>query len=132
MVLISVFILIVSQTIIADFLPGLETEAGLTIRCGGNEFDVHVNRINPGSDGINPEYVLNSDNWNALCVAKNLFYGDVIVFTKVGNNMLNLMAFSPFGRGKTNVQFLGASNINLVKPELDHEEKSEFLITIQI
>ena len=99
--------------------------------CEGNQFDVHVNRVEPGSYGAEFEYVLNADNWNALCAAKDLVYGDIVVFTKVGNNSLNVMAFNPFGRAKTHLQFLGASVLNLIQPELDHEDKSEFLINIR-
>ena len=99
--------------------------------CEGHEFEVHVNRVTPGSHGIVAEYVLNADHWNVLSGQNNLVYGDVVVFTKVGNNSLNVMAFNPFGRAKTHLQFLGASVLNLIQPELDHEDKSEFLINIR-
>ena len=98
--------------------------------CGGNQFNVHVNRVEPGSYGVEYEYVLNYDSWHALCVAKNLVYGDVVVFTKVGNNRLNLIAFNADGRGKTHLQFLGATEINIVQPKIEDAEKSEFIINI--
>ena len=93
--------------------------------------NVNVNLVIPGNDGGNPEYVLNADNWNGICFENDLLYGDIIVFTKVGNNILNLMGFNPFGRAKTLVNFLGATDINLVQPELDHEEKSKLRLNVQ-
>ena len=83
-----------------------------------------MNRVQPGINGIAAEYVVNTDNWEDVCDAQNLVYGDVLVFKNVGNNRLNLMALNPFGRAKTHLQFLGAAELNLNQPELDHEEKS--------
>lgn len=124
-----VFIIaIVKQTIRSDFLPELGQEADIQIMCEGNQFDVHVNRVEPGSYGVESEYVLNADNWHALCAAKNLVYGDVVVFTKVGINRLNLMAFNANGSGKTILEFLGATSLNLIQPNIEHYEKSEFII----
>ena len=100
--------------------------------CGGNEFIVRGTRVNPGSDGIHAEFVLNVDNWDDLCDANNLEYGDVIVFTKVGNNSLNMIAFNAAdGSSKTQVQFLGMSDLNLIQPKLDPEEESECIINVQ-
>ena len=98
--------------------------------CEGNQFDVHVNRVEPGSYGAEFEYVLNADNWHALCAANDLVYGDVVVFTKVGINRLNLMAFNANGSGKTILEFLGATSLNLIQPNIEHYEESEFIINI--
>ena len=96
--------------------------------CEGNEFHVRVSRLNPNGDGVLPEYVVNGDSWNAFCDENDIEFGDVVVFTKIRNNLLNVMGFNVDGSSITNVQFLGATRLNRIQPQIPHEDKSKFKI----
>ena len=118
------------QTIVDAFLAGLGIYTEIAIICGGNEFDVDVVHVESQTNGIQHEYQLVNNSWSAFCYEKNLAYGDAVVSTKLTNNRFNLMAFNADGSGKTNVQFLGATTLNLIQPQLHYALKSEFLINV--
>ena len=118
------------QTIVDAFLAGLGIYTEISIICGGNEFAVDVVHVESQTNGIQYEYQLVNDSWSAFCYEKNLAYGDVVVFTKLTNIRYNLMAFNADGSGKTNLQFLGATTLNLNQPQLDYALQSEFLINV--
>ena len=71
---------------------------------------------------------MNQANWNALCGAKDFEFGDVIMYTKIRNDMLNLMCFNVDGSSNTNMQLLGATQLNRNQPQIPHEYKSKFII----
>ena len=116
------------QTIPADFLAGMMNVGVIMFRCEGDEFNIHVSRVNPNGGGVLNEYVLNPDNWAALCEEKDLEFGDVVVFTKISNNVINVMCFNVDGSSNTDVQFLGASRLNAVQPPVAYVDQSKFIV----
>ena len=115
------------QTIPADFLVGLGNEADIMFRCEGHVFNVQVSRLNPNGHGVLTDYVLNQDNWNALCEEKELEFGDVVVFTKIRNDLINVMGFIVDGSSITNVQLLGVTRLNVVQLMIPHDYESKFI-----
>lgn len=103
-------------------------EGEIMFRCEGDVFNVHVSHLNPNGDGVLTEYVLNQQNWTDLCEEKELEFGDVVVFTKIRNNLVNVMCFNVDGSSNTNVQFLGATCLNAVQPAVSHDDESKFVI----
>ena len=71
--------------------------------------------------------MLNQDNWNAFFEEKEMEFGDVVVLTKIRNDLLNVMGFNVYGSSNTNVQILGVTRLNVVQPEIPHEDKSKFI-----
>ena len=116
----------------ADFLAGLENEAEITIRCEGDLFGVRVSIINPNGAGVLLEYVLNQENWNALCEEKFVEFGDIVVFTKIRNDLLYAQFFNIDGSTNTDVEFLGATQLNRIQPQIPHVDQSKFINTIYI
>lgn len=94
-------------------MAGLGLEATISIVVQGIWWDVDVNHVHVGGDGIVAEYVMDQGMFQAAVDEFGIVNGDIIVFTKVGNNTLNLMAFDDDGNPKTEVQFMGASMLLL-------------------
>ena len=115
------------QTIPADFLAGFGTEGEIMFRCEGHVFNIHVSRLNPSGHGVLTDYVLSQDNLNTLCEERDLEYGDVVVFTKIRNNLINVMGFVADGSSVTNAQFLGVTRLNVVQPVVPHDDESKFM-----
>ena len=99
--------------------------------CEGQEFTFNISRLDPSGDGVLPEYALAQDNWNAFCDDKFLEYGDVVIFTKIRNDLLTVMGFNVDGSSNTNVQFLGATQLNLIQPKIPHEDSSKLIIKVK-
>ena len=97
-------------------------------RCEGDIFNVNVSRVNSAGDGVLANYVLNQRNWNALCEEKELEFGDIVVFTMIRNNLINVMGFIVDGCSNTNVQFLGVTRLNVVQPPVPYEDARKFFI----
>ncbi|PWA49721.1 hypothetical protein CTI12_AA481290 [Artemisia annua] len=97
----------------------------MMFRCEGDVFNVNVSRLNHNGDGVLAEYVFNQDNWTALCEEKELDFGDILVFTKIRNNLINVMGFIVDGSSNTNVQFLGGTRLNAVQPAVPHDDAKD-------
>ena len=119
------------QTIPVEFFGGLGNVAEITLRCEGDLFTVNVSRLNPYGHGVVNEYVLNPNNWNAFCEEKELEFGDVVVFTKIRDDLLYVMGFNADGSSNTDAVFLGATRLNAVQPPIPHVDQSKFVICEQ-
>ncbi|PWA59533.1 hypothetical protein CTI12_AA390850 [Artemisia annua] len=113
------------KTIPAEFVAGFGNEGEIMFRCEGDIFNVNVSRMNSDGDGVLADYVLNQGNWNALCEEKELEFGDIVVFTKIRNNPINVMGFIVDGSSNTNVQFLGVTRLNVVQPPVPYEDAKD-------
>ncbi|PWA34749.1 Peptidase M28 [Artemisia annua] len=113
------------KTIPAEFVAGFGNEGEIMFRCEGDVFNVNVSRLNSDGDGVLDEYVLNQGNWTALCEEKELEFGDIVVFTKIRNNLINVMGFIVDGSSNTNAQFLGVTRLNAVQPAVPHEDAKD-------
>ena len=113
------------QTIPAEFFAGLGNVAEIILRCEADVFNVNVSRMNPHGHGVVNEYVLNPNNWNAFCEEKDLEYGDVVVFTKIREDLFNVMGFNADGSNRTDGHFLGVTRPNAVQPLIPHIDESK-------
>ena len=92
-------------------------------RCEGHVFNVQASRLNPNGHGVLTYYLLNQDNRNALCEEKELEFGDVVVFTKKRNDLINVMGFIVDASSIKNVPFLGVTRLNVVQPMIPHDDE---------
>lgn len=115
------------QTIPAAFLSGLANEGVLMLRCNDEAAYINASRLNPNGHGVVANYVLNPDSWNVFCERYNLEFGDVVVFTKIRNNELNVMGFNVDGSSMTNPHFLGVTRLNPVQPEVPFVDSSKIV-----
>ncbi|PWA43284.1 hypothetical protein CTI12_AA537320 [Artemisia annua] len=113
------------KTIPAEFVASFGNEGEIMFRCEGDVFNVNVSRLNSDGDGVLAEYVLNQGNWTALCEEKEQEFGDIVVFTKIRNNLINVMGFIIDGSSNTNAQFLGVTPLNAVQPAVPHEDAKD-------
>lgn len=105
------------QRIPAPFLPGLGQAGDISINVEGFRFTVPMNLVNDGG-----EYEVHHPTWNLIKTTLRLNAGMTLVFTKVQNTEMWMMAFNPDGSHYTNAHFFAATKLHPIQPDIPHED----------
>ena len=105
------------QLIGAPFLTGLGQSGDIYINGEGFRFKVRVNLVNDGGD-----YELHHPTWTVIQTTLHLNAGMSVIFTKVQNNEIWMMAFNRDGSPFTNAHFFGATKLRVPQPAIPPED----------
>lgn len=111
-----------------EFLQGLIRDG--RVRINANvvvSFNVSVEYVETENGSGKYKYRVGEEDWNAMAGHLGLESGMVVVFTRVQNNPLYLMAFNPDGTQVTIPDFQGLTSLKKVQRPLYHFEKGKIL-----
>lgn len=110
------------QTLPGNFLDGIGLRGTVVVVVEGMEFNVDVTLGYERCHDPRVLYVMEDEMWSTALQYSDIEFGDVIVFTKLAKNRLNITVFGFEGGAKIQGQFLGVTQLFFPQNDLDNED----------